>query len=436
MLWFGFGFNAFGQIVDPGTAPRGEDSITSYTCLTPTRVDRPQQAGRAVMTQQLSASWSRTALLCPHDGDPAVYLSGSGSGTGSGTGGWVEGSRGCRDALLGERHLTLGFSGRVDRWDLQQQHGDPEDPGGPGDPGDPGDPREPGDPGDPGGPGDPGDPGPPAWSMETPHLKDSTGASFLRLPLVPGGYIAHKPPLYRPLPPQLRAVSLALGAEHAVLLSGSGTVYTWGIGSHGQLGHSGLSAEKEPRPVEALWGVRIDSVATGGWHSACISAGGDLYVWGWNESGQLGLPSQAMRTSQGHKSGKETASRQQEAGAATGGEEPEAAGSPEVFISIQAFPALLDVTESCDVAKVSCGSRHTAAVTSKTRRFVYKLRFSNASVVQQRDYGQLGHGTRWSSDEPQCVDFFRRRGMRAVDVVCGPWNTFAMATREEVAARS
>lgn len=37
----------------------------------------------------------------------------------------------------------------------------------------------------------------------------------------------------------------------------------------------------------------------------------------------------------------------------------------EVFISIQAFPALLDVTPSCEIKKVSCGSRHTAAVTSK-----------------------------------------------------------------------
>lgn len=39
----------------------------------------------------------------------------------------------------------------------------------------------------------------------------------------------------------------------------------------------------------------------------------------------------------------------------------------EVFISIQAFPALLDVSPSCDIMAVSCGSRHTAAVTSKKR---------------------------------------------------------------------
>lgn len=41
----------------------------------------------------------------------------------------------------------------------------------------------------------------------------------------------------------------------------------------------------------------------------------------------------------------------------------------EVFISIQAFPALLDITPSCEIKRVSCGSRHTAAVTSKMSLF-------------------------------------------------------------------
>ena len=43
------------------------------------------------------------------------------------------------------------------------------------------------------------------------------------------------------------------------------------VGSHGQLGHGELSAEEEPRAVEALWGLPMSSVAAGGWHSACIS---------------------------------------------------------------------------------------------------------------------------------------------------------------------
>lgn len=33
------------------------------------------------------------------------------------------------------------------------------------------------------------------------------------------------------------------------------------------------------------------------------------------------------------------------------------------FISIQAFPALLDLPQDLEVSKVSCGSRHTAIIT-------------------------------------------------------------------------
>ena len=48
------------------------------------------------------------------------------------------------------------------------------------------------------------------------------------------------------------------------------------------------------------------------------------------------------------------------------------------------------------------------------------------------EYGQLGHQTLISSDEPQRVEFFREQQMRVVDVVCGTWNTFAAVVKEEV----
>lgn len=54
--------------------------------------------------------------------------------------------------------------------------------------------------------------------------------SPLNLPLVPGGYIATKEPLYRPLSPHLKAKSVAVSAEHVLLLSATGAVYTWGLG--------------------------------------------------------------------------------------------------------------------------------------------------------------------------------------------------------------
>ncbi|XP_034144249.1 RCC1 domain-containing protein 1 [Esox lucius] len=248
----------------------------------------------------------------------------------------------------------------------------------------------------------------PVWCMEV-KTSDNTGPS-LAFPLVPGGYIASRSPFYRPLSPQLLAISLALGTQHAVLLSASGVVYTWGCGSHGQLGHGDLSPEEEPRALEALMGLQMSSVAAGGWHSVCISAGGDLYVWGWNESGQVGLPSRSLRGGQ---------LKTQCAGSASTCKDQE--NSDEVFISIQAFPALVDVTELCEVSKVSCGSRHTAAVTSSGDLYTWGW----------GEYGQLGQGNMSSSDEPKQVRFFKDQGLRVLDVVCGPWNTFVSAVKED-----
>lgn len=39
-------------------------------------------------------------------------------------------------------------------------------------------------------------------------------------------------------------------------------------------------------------------------------------------------------------------------------------------------------------------------------------------------YGQLGHGDNTSSDRPQRVEHLVAEGLRAQEVVCGPWNTY------------
>ncbi|KAF7660463.1 hypothetical protein LDENG_00280900 [Lucifuga dentata] len=374
MLWFGFGFNAFGQIYDHDKLrlDGSEIKVMNPTEIT-RRVDRSDSRQKMHMKcSGIRASWSRRISL--HlDGENCVCLAGFGAIPSSGyCGTYIEESFGCKDAFISESYLTLAFPERIECWNLKNNEKTR------------------------------------TWSMEIVTQSDSSGAP-LNLPLVPGGYIAAKPPFYRSLSPQLKAKSLALGAEHVILLSATGAVYTWGLGSHGQLGHGDLTSEEEPRAVEALWGIPMSSVATGGWHSVCISAGGDLYVWGWNESGQLGLPSRALRKAQQQSSQKPEESSNREK-------------NEEVFISIQAFPALLDITQCCEVRTVSCGSRHTAAVTTTGDLYTWGW----------GEYGQLGHQTLMSSDEPQRVDFFREQRMCVVDVVCGAWNTFAAVTMEEV----
>ncbi|KAK3558314.1 hypothetical protein QTP86_014701, partial [Hemibagrus guttatus] len=286
--------------------------------------------------------------------------------------GLVSEAEGCVDVVLNESCLTLSFTHTVQCWSLHRNG------------------RE------------------LVWSGEL-NTTEKTG-NALPLPLVPGGYIASKLPFFRPLPTQLQAASLALGTEHAVLLTASGTVYTWGHGSHGQLGHGTLVSEDEPRAVEALWGVPMKYVAAGGWHSACIGVGGDLYVWGWNESGQIGLPSKGLREES--QKDKERIEKDH-----LNGNKKENEDTSDVFISIQAFPALVDVSEASEIKKVSCGSRHTAAITSTGDLYTWGWGL----------YGQLGHGSRCSSDEPQIVAFFSSGKMSVEDVICGLWNTFVAA---------
>ncbi|XP_067411527.1 RCC1 domain-containing protein 1 isoform X2 [Emydura macquarii macquarii] len=251
--------------------------------------------------------------------------------------------------------------------------------------------------------------GEPAWLR---RLRPGEAAG--PLPLAPGGYVTPRPPFLRPLPPALRARKLVLGHEHAALLGPAGTVYTWGSGRHGQLGHGGLETVAEPRPIEALHGLPMGDLAAGGWHSAGVSEAGDLYVWGWNESGQLALPCKALAEAR-----PPPGSTQEEAGAA-GGEvklaHQEAAATGD-FISIQAFPALLDLPEGAEVSKVSCGSRHTAAVTRKGELYTWGW----------GKYGQLGHTDTASSDQPRQVGHFPAHGLIVEDVVCGPWNTYVCA---------
>ncbi|KAJ9599180.1 hypothetical protein L9F63_010357, partial [Diploptera punctata] len=123
---------------------------------------------------------------------------------------------------------------------------------------------------------------------------------------------------------------VACGNEHCLVLTSAGAVYSWGTGSRGQLGHGDLEKEQErARQVDMLAGLKVTHIAAGGWHSVALADTGDIYVWGWNCEGQLGLPSVGCK---GRKR------RQEE-------------------VSVQTEPALLqNVT---DVQQVACGSRHT-----------------------------------------------------------------------------
>lgn len=142
------------------------------------------------------------------------------------------------------------------------------------------------------------------------------------------------------------AVQVACGGFHNALLTDSGKVYSWGLGRHGQLGnlarkHNMLS---NPRLVEELatFKVVVAQVACGQYHTACVSTHGRLYSWGDGKHGQLGH-------------GTRLDSR---------------------------YPRIVDSGGAGRFRKVTCGDRHTCAITREDRLVTFG----------SGQHGQLGHG--------------------------------------------
>ncbi|OWK60379.1 E3 ISG15--protein ligase HERC5 [Lonchura striata] len=69
-----------------------------------------------------------------------------------------------------------------------------------------------------------------------------------------------------------------------------GELFTWGQNTHGQLGvGSQTMLTPELQLVERLKGIPLAQIAAGGAHSTTVSLSGAVYSWGKNSFGQLGL---------------------------------------------------------------------------------------------------------------------------------------------------
>ncbi|XP_068967213.1 probable E3 ubiquitin-protein ligase HERC4 [Bombus flavifrons] len=85
-------------------------------------------------------------------------------------------------------------------------------------------------------------------------------------------------------------VQVACGMKHALALTNNGELYSWGSNSEGQLGLGvDIRYEIKPKLINTLAGVPIAFIACGGYHSIAISKSGAIFGWGKNTFGQLGL---------------------------------------------------------------------------------------------------------------------------------------------------
>ena len=82
-------------------------------------------------------------------------------------------------------------------------------------------------------------------------------------------------------------VAVAAGTTHSMALDGNGNVWTWGGNASGQLGLGNTTQETYAQQVTAISG--IVKIGAGASHSLAMTTNGaTVYAWGYNNDGQLG----------------------------------------------------------------------------------------------------------------------------------------------------
>ncbi|KAF8725607.1 hypothetical protein HU200_020147 [Digitaria exilis] len=175
------------------------------------------------------------------------------------------------------------------------------------------------------------------------------------------------------------------GVKHAALVTKNGEVFTWGEDSGGRLGHGTREDSVHPRLVESLTVSNVDFVACGEFHTCAVTTTGELYTWG-DGTHNVGLLGHGNEI--GH------------------------------WIPKRISGAL----ESLQVSYVSCGTWHTALITSMGQLFT----FGDSS------FGVLGHGDLKSISYPKEVESLS--GLKTIAVACGVWHTAAIV--EVIVTRS
>ena len=90
------------------------------------------------------------------------------------------------------------------------------------------------------------------------------------------------------LPSSWHAVDVDVGARHACAIGVDGDVYCWGDNAHGQLGINSTVATSLPVEVQLPVNTRAMSISAGSQHTCVVTTVGELYCWGDSSNQQLG----------------------------------------------------------------------------------------------------------------------------------------------------
>lgn len=81
------------------------------------------------------------------------------------------------------------------------------------------------------------------------------------------------------------AVDIYCGGHHSFYKNSKGEIFSWGLNTHGQLGIGHTENTCIPTKIKALEGVNIKMIKGGEHHTIALTQEGSVYCWGKNDDG-------------------------------------------------------------------------------------------------------------------------------------------------------
>jgi len=104
-----------------------------------------------------------------------------------------------------------------------------------------------------------------------------------------GSDVSKSAPVQVPLnlPSGTQVTAISCGSEYNLILLSNGDLYSWGDNTHGTLGLGSMAQKPEATKVDSII-MRVTAISAGAFHAACVLENGELLAWGRNQYGQLG----------------------------------------------------------------------------------------------------------------------------------------------------
>ncbi|KAF0874370.1 RCBT2 protein, partial [Crocuta crocuta] len=151
-----------------------------------------------------------------------------------------------------------------------------------------------------------------------------------------------------------QVTEVACGSYHSLVLTSDGEVFAWGYNNSGQVGSGSTANQPIPRRVTGcLQNKVVVNIACGQMCSMAVVNTGEVYVWGYNGNGQLGLGSSGN----------------------------------------QPTPCRISALQGIRVQRVACGYAHTLVLTDEGQVYAWGA----------NSYGQLGTGNKSNQSYPAPV---------------------------------